>query len=135
MKPIIPTPIGGDLRFVHFSNAGAFRMVNGPKPLQVGGVCKAEVRIVSAINANEPPSMPHASSPLGGLYIAPTLSHCHRQPRSKLLATLLAHARKTSWVFANSLHHPFANSVMSGYWRLFVVNTRHTKHFAYNSGQ
>ena len=133
MKPIIPAPIGGDLKFLHLSNA--FRMVNGPKPLQVGGVCKAEVRIVSAINANEPPSMPHASSPLGGLYIASTLNHHHRQPRSKLPATLLAHTHRTGWVFANSLHHPFANSVMSGHWRLFVVNPHHTKHFAYNQGE
>ncbi|EDR05064.1 uncharacterized protein LACBIDRAFT_330158 [Laccaria bicolor S238N-H82] len=133
MKPIFPAAIGGDPKLVHLSNA--LRMVDGAKPLQVGGVCKAEVHIFFAINANKPPSMPHASSPAGGLYMASTLNHCHRRHHSKLPATPLPHAHRTGWAFANSLHHPCANSVMfgyCGYQRLFIVKPRHNQHFAYN---
>jgi len=64
------------------------------------------------------PSMPtnHHQCPThhhhGGLYIASTLNHRHQQPHSKLPAMLLAHAHRTGWVFTNSLHHPFAKSVI-----------------------
>ena len=49
---IFPAAINGDLlKLDHLSNG--FRMVDGVKPLAVGDVCKAEVRIISIINANE----------------------------------------------------------------------------------
>ena len=51
-QAVMPSAIGGDLiKLVHPPNS--FCKVDGAKPLQVGDVCKAEARIVSAIKANE----------------------------------------------------------------------------------
>jgi fatty acid synthase subunit alpha, fungi type len=51
MKSIFPTTIDGDLlKLVHLSNG--FRVVDGAKPLQVGGVCNAEARITSVTNTD-----------------------------------------------------------------------------------
>jgi len=51
-KPIFPAAIGEDLlKVILLSNA--FCVVNGAKPLQAGGACKAEACIVSATNANK----------------------------------------------------------------------------------
>lgn len=50
MQTIYPEDIDGDLlELVHLPND--FKMVPGAKPLKVGDPCKAEARIVSAINS------------------------------------------------------------------------------------
>jgi fatty acid synthase subunit beta len=52
MKSIFPAAIDGDLlKLVHLSNS--FRMMEGAKPLQVGDICRPEVRIVSVTNSSE----------------------------------------------------------------------------------